>query len=58
MKHQVYKTKINSIDHLKERIIEETQAIQGAHLLNSLENFKKRIHLCIQQNGDLFEHLM
>lgn len=58
LKHKVYGSKINSLDHLIERITEETANIQANQLLNSLENFKKRILLCHSQNGQHFEHLM
>lgn len=58
LKDSVYKTKIESIEHLKQRITHEAQLITGEHMLNSLVNMEKRIQLCIHEEGGLFEHLM
>lgn len=58
LKHQVYMTQIQSVEHLMNRIIEEVDLINENQLLNTLHNFNKRIDVCIQENGGLFEHLL
>lgn len=58
LKDKVYGSKIHSLDHLMERITEETLRFQADHLSNTLNNFKKRINLCYDQNGQHFEHLL
>lgn len=58
LKNHVYQTPIESLDHLKALITAESQKITGFQLQNSLKNLEKRIHLCIQQEGSLFEHLL
>lgn len=58
LKDKVYGSKINSFDHLIERITEETSNLQAEHLSNTLDNFKKRIGLCYTENGQHFEHLL
>lgn len=58
LKDEVYREPINSLDHLKARIIEEVNKITPETLLKTLKNLTKRINLCIAQNGNLFEHLL
>lgn len=58
LKNNVYKTTIESKDHLKERIAQEVNSITPIQLLNMLDNLKKRVHICIAQNGGHFENLL
>lgn len=51
-------TEIQSVEHLMSRIIEEVDLINENQLLNTLQNFNKRINLCINENGGIFEHLL
>lgn len=58
LKHVVYSTPIESVDHLMDRIVEEAEKITPEMLLATADNFKKRVNLCLYQNGYLFEHLL
>lgn len=58
LKHEIYKNKINGIEHLMERIVDECNKISPEMLVNCYKNFDKRVNLCLYQNGGLFEHLI
>lgn len=58
LKHKVYGSKIDSLEHLVQRITEEASNINPEHLISTFDNFKKRIDLCLSQNGKHFEHLL
>lgn len=58
LKNRVYKTEIQDIEQLKDRIHAAFRSIRRRDLRRTIENMKKRIGNCIAQNGGLFEHLM
>ena len=55
IKTKVYKTKINDIADLKERIEQEIKAIKKEALGNVFDGIVKRFKVCIDVNGDTFE---
>ena len=58
MKTKVYKTKVNDIADLKERIEQEINAIKKETLENGFDDIVKRFKVCIDVNGDTFEQYM
>lgn len=58
LKNNVYKTKCANLDELRAKIIEECHNINYRVLANVRRNFYERLHYCLAQNGDLFEHLI
>ena len=58
IKTKVYKTKINDIADLKERIEQEIKAIKKEILENIFDSIVKRFKVCIDVNGDTFEQYM
>lgn len=56
----IYATEIDSPEELQRRIIAATNQIKANRfeILRSTQNIRKRSRLCIQQNGNLFEHLL
>lgn len=58
LKNEVYKTRINNLNDLMNTIAIKCNEITPNVLQNIFNNMKRRIALCIQQNGDHFEHLL
>lgn len=50
--------KLKSIDAVKEKVVEEIGLITPETLQRVHQNLFKRLRICIQQNGGLFEHLL
>lgn len=57
LKENVFRTKPNNIDTLKEAIREILSSIDQDTMAAVIANFEKRVNLCIQQQGGHFEHL-
>ena len=55
IKAKVYKTKVNDIADLKERIEQESKAIKNETLENVFDGIVTRFKFCIDVNGDTFE---
>jgi hypothetical protein len=55
IKRNIYKTKVQDIDELKTRIIEEIEAIKTETLRNVFMETSKRMNFCISIKGDTFE---
>jgi len=47
----VYRTKPRSIDELKQRITDSVATFPVEHLQNAFQEFERRIHLIVVQNG-------
>lgn len=58
LKNTIFKTRINTIEELRERIQQECANITPEILRACFENMKRRVNLCLQQGGGHFEHLM
>ena len=58
MKTKVYKTKVDDIVALKERIEQEMKALKKETLENVFHGLIKRLNCYIDVNGDTFEQLM
>lgn len=59
VKHLVYSVRMNDLDHLRTRIRDACQEINGdSDLLNRVfDNFHHRLNLCVAAGGQHFEHL-
>ncbi len=55
MKTNIYKMKVQDIDELKTRIIEEIEAIKTETLRNVFMETSTRMNFCISIKGDTFE---
>lgn len=58
LQHRVNEIENLSIDEVKERVEEEIGLITPDTLQRVHNNLKKRLRICIAQNGGLFEHLL
>lgn len=51
----VWKTKVTSIQHLKQRILEEWEIFPQDMISNAIDAFRKRLHKCVELNGGHIE---
>ncbi len=58
IKSNVYKTKVEDICQLKNRIEKEIKAIKKETLQNVFNDILKRLKFCIDVNGNTFEQFM
>ncbi|EZA50282.1 hypothetical protein X777_11293 [Ooceraea biroi] len=58
IKNIVYKTPPTSAEDMKNRITNVCRSIPQNILISTVENFEKRLRLCLQENGAPFEHLI
>lgn len=57
IKEKVYATQPTTIADMQERIREAFRSITPEILRNVRNDFRRRVLVCVQQNGGLFEHL-
>jgi hypothetical protein len=55
IKTNIYETKVDDIDDLKARIMDEIEAIKKDTLSNVFLEIKKRLTFCIEVHGGSFE---
>lgn len=58
VKQEVYQTPPTTPDNMKDRIRQCFARISHATLIKVRESIIRRLQLCIEQNGQIFEHLM
>lgn len=58
LKNTVYKNRLHTVDDLKNAITDAVQNISPQQLENVFENMKRRIDMCINNNGGHIEHIM
>lgn len=58
LKNNIFRTPVHTIDDLKDNIQRQCNQINAGMLVNVFESMKRRINLCIQQNGQHFQHLL
>ena len=58
LKNIVYKTPVKDLTELRRRINNEIESISKETLCNVFFNIVKRMHLCVQSDGNHFEHLL
>ena len=58
VKNKIYKTSVDDMPDLKERINNEIKSTSNDTLSNVFSNILKRMNLCISLDGNHFEHLL
>lgn len=58
VKNEIYKDTYNAIDDLKRSLENILNGINNIVMLNAVQSLKRRIQLCIENNGHHFEQLM
>jgi len=61
MKSEVYKEKVNTRDELVARIMNSAALIKQEHqddLRRATHTIAKRVEMCIEVGGGIFEHLL
>lgn len=58
LKNKVYSNRLHNLDELQAAITNEVQNITEEMLQNVFRNMRRRINLCVQENGGHFEHLL
>ncbi|KAJ4448780.1 hypothetical protein ANN_00171 [Periplaneta americana] len=58
LKDRVYTTRPQALDDLKHNITQEIQAIDNRVLQRVASNMKRRVELCLMQDGGHFQHLL
>jgi len=56
MQRRVYKTKIHTIDELKQRLIEVWCGLEQATVDIAIEQWRGRLRACVRAKGRHFEH--
>lgn len=58
IKNNVFKNRLHTIDELQEAIEREIRNVTVDQLQNVFENMKRRVHVCLEAQGNHFEHLL
>lgn len=58
LKNRVFKNPIQTLPELRNRIAEECALITPPMLQNAFENMKRRVNLCLQENGGHFQQFL
>lgn len=58
LKNTIYRNRIHNLDQLKNLITDAIEEINVRTLINVFESLKRRINICIENNGAHFEHLL
>ena len=58
MQQRVYQKKINTVNELKQRLIDVWQGMQQSVLDNAIVEWRKRLRACIRAKGGHFEHML
>jgi hypothetical protein len=58
MQQRVYQKKINTVDELKQRLVDVWQRLQQSDIDNAIDEWRKRLRACIRANGGHFEHML
>jgi hypothetical protein len=58
LKDHIYKNDPKTLDELKANIENEIKKISNESLIRTSENMKRRVSLCLENNGRHFQHLL
>jgi len=58
MQHRVYKCRMNSVNELKQRLIEVWNSLQQNVIDAAINEWRKRLRACVRADGQHFEHLL
>lgn len=54
LKNNIFKSRMHDLNELQEAIVRETQRVTVVELQNVFENMKRRVNLCIENEGGAF----
>lgn len=58
LKNNIFKTPVHTLDELRDNITRHCQMINRNMLVNVFENMKRRVNLCLNVEGQQFQHLL
>lgn len=58
LKSKIYSTEPESLEDLRQRIVNECRQITPEHLQNVRNRFEQNLYYCMEANGAQFEHLL
>lgn len=58
LKNTIFKNTINNVQELRDRITEECARVTPETLQSVFNNMRRRVHLCLQQEGGHFQQLL
>lgn len=58
IKNKVYLNRTNTVEELRNRFETAVRELTNIHVRNSIDGVRKRCRLCLQNNGEQFEHLL
>lgn len=58
LKNRIYRNRLHNLQELEAAIVHEINNITQNDLHNVFENLKRRVNICLQQNGHHFQHLL
>lgn len=58
LKNRIYRNRLHNVVELQAAIENEIRSIDVGTLRNVFENLKRRVHVCLQNEGEHFEHLL
>lgn len=58
VKNEIYKTRSNTVEELREKFEAAIRNIRNVHIMNAVRGVSRRCRQCIANNGRQFEHLM
>jgi len=57
-KQRVYQKRVNTMDELKQRLVDVWQDVQQSVLDDAIDEWRKRLRACIRAKGGHFEHML
>lgn len=58
IKDKVFRSRLHTLQELREKILEVCNTINEGMLERIFENMKRRVNICIEAEGGHFEHLL
>ena len=58
MQQRVYQTKVQNVNDLKRRLINVWADMQQSGIDDAIDQWRKRLHACVQARGGHFEHVL
>ena len=58
MQQRVYECHVNSVDELKQRLIDVWQGLQQSVIDSAINEWRRRLRSCVKAQGGHFEHLL
>lgn len=58
LKNKIYKQNINNLEELRANILNGFASLERRDIQRAVNNIRRRINLCLRENGSHFEHLL